>query len=323
MRLYRVGDSGEPVRDIQGRLSALGFDFAPDHMGEFDAGTRAAVVAFQAARSLDPDGIVGPDTWRSLYEAGFALGDRILFRRSPMMRGDDVADLQRRLNDLGFDADKVDGIFGPLTHRALLDFQANRGMAEDGVAGPLVIRELVAITRGDPAAGRERVREREWMRRLPTTIVGARIYVDPAGPDDAQRTAMWAVGTALQRSFQILGGVPLLSRGVDIYPPASIRARRANRLGAHLAVSLTAPADEESRIYYFRSHHSHSEAGALLAHCVGERLGLAAAGRASAMLKNTRAPAIVIAAELSESEVEPITHGFQDFFGRAAAEFQP
>src|SRR3712207_6890176 len=34
--------------------------------------------------------------------------------RSRMMRGDDVRELQHRLNQLGFDAGAEDGIFGPL-----------------------------------------------------------------------------------------------------------------------------------------------------------------------------------------------------------------
>ena len=43
-----------------------------------------------------------------------------------MMRGDDGADLQRKLDALGFETGKPDGIFGPDTLVGLLDFQANR-----------------------------------------------------------------------------------------------------------------------------------------------------------------------------------------------------
>ena len=45
----------------------------------------------------------------------------MLYHRIPMMRGDDVAELQARLNSLGFDTGKVDGIFGPDTLAGLLD----------------------------------------------------------------------------------------------------------------------------------------------------------------------------------------------------------
>ncbi|MGH8875383.1 MAG: peptidoglycan-binding domain-containing protein, partial [Acidimicrobiia bacterium] len=78
MRLYRLDDSGEPVRDIQDRLAAQGHPCDPDQRGEFGPTTLRAVIAFQQARGLAPDGIVGPDTWRALYEAGYRLGDRLL-----------------------------------------------------------------------------------------------------------------------------------------------------------------------------------------------------------------------------------------------------
>ena len=36
-----------------------------------------------------------------------------------MQHGDDVAALQKRLHDLGFDCGRIDGIFGPDTERGL------------------------------------------------------------------------------------------------------------------------------------------------------------------------------------------------------------
>ncbi len=321
MRDYRQGDSGEAVRDIQQRLASLGHAFTPDPPGEFLEGTALAVRNFQAARGLDLDGMVGSDTWRSLYEAGYQLGDRILYRRSPMLRGDDVVELQRRLNDLGFDADKVDGIFGPHTNQALLDFQSNRGMAEDGVAGPMVVRELKSIKRGDPQAGREVVREREWLRGLPTNLAGARIYIDPAAQEGPIADDLWNLASALSDYFQKLGGSPLLSRSVDVFPPAPIRARRANRLGAHVAISLARPDQDPPAVYFFQSEKARSEAGALLASCVAERLRLPTGGRATAMLRGTRSPAIVTTAALDDKAVGLVGQGIVDFFERAARDF--
>ena len=113
MRLYHRGDRGEPVRDVQDRLTALGFSCAPDDDGVFGDATYTSVSEFQTSRGIPVDGIVGSETWRSLVEAGYRLGDRMVYHRVPMMRGDDVAELQARLNSLGFDTGKVDGIFGP------------------------------------------------------------------------------------------------------------------------------------------------------------------------------------------------------------------
>jgi peptidoglycan hydrolase-like protein with peptidoglycan-binding domain len=55
----RRGASGDLVRLIQAKIGVPGD-------GSFDAKTEAAVRAFQRARSLVPDGIVGPATWKAL-----------------------------------------------------------------------------------------------------------------------------------------------------------------------------------------------------------------------------------------------------------------
>ncbi len=323
MRLYRVGDSGESVRDIQTRLARLGFDSEPDARGEFRSGTRRAVRSFQRDRGLPPDGIVGPDTWRMIVEAGYALGDRLLYLRRPMLRGDDVADLQHRLNELGFDADKVDGIFGPNTDRAVHEFQRNRGMPQDGVAGPQTVGELRLVRRNAVTAGREAIREREWMRHLPSTLLGLRLYVDPACRDDKEAVLAWDAASSLVQSFQNMGGRPILSREADVHPPERIRARRANREGADLNISLQLAGADEEGVFYFESAMSHSEAGKFLAERLSAETSLPVVGRASPFLKDTRAPAVVLATDdLHPDIADAIVDGLQAFVAKAASAFQ-
>src|SRR5690606_14136395 len=110
----RAGSTGPDVADLQRRLTAAGFD-ATEVAGEFTERTAQAVREFQRAAGLHVDGECDAATWSSLIEAGFRFGDRLLCLRSPMIRGDDVAELQLRLSKLGFDAGRVDGIFGPAT----------------------------------------------------------------------------------------------------------------------------------------------------------------------------------------------------------------
>jgi N-acetylmuramoyl-L-alanine amidase len=296
VRLYRIGDEGEPVRDIQGRLAALGY--APsDQMGSFGDGTRTAVLAFQSGRGLAADGIVGPDTWRALVDAGFALGDRLLYHRIPMMRGDDVAELQRRLNSLGFDAGKVDAIFGPDTLEAVLDFQSNRRMAEDGIVGREVVSELDLMARATAKPGRETVRERQWLASLPATIAGQRIYVDAFCRTDEEAGSTWLAAVEFGRTIQNLGGQPVYSRSSDTFPSERVRALRANRLGADFVVSFALPGDGVPAVLFFSSAHSHSAAGEKLAAAVADATGLPSLGRTVAILKDTRPPAIVVCAE--------------------------
>jgi N-acetylmuramoyl-L-alanine amidase len=323
MRLYRSGDSGTAVRDIQDRLNALGYSSVADPPGEYGEATRATVVAFQKRRGLPADGIVGPETWRAIYEAGYQLGDRLLYHRRPMLRGDDVAELQRRLNSLGFDAGKVDGIFGPLALHALLDFQQNRGMAEDGIAGPRTLAELELVGRATQKTGREAIREREWLRGLPHSVVGARVFLDPACRDHDEAAQTWRAASATAQVLQHDGAIPILSRSTDTALNERIRARRANRLGAAIIVSFQLPYAETPAVFFFASAMSRSEAGALLAAAIADRLGLPFEGRAHPMLKETRAPAVVVASEsMGEDLGRAVAHALCDFFSSARPEVE-
>ena len=317
MRLYRFGDSGRPVRDIQNRLSALGHDCGHDPRGEYDEGTFDAVTGFQRQRGLPPDGVVGPDTWRTLWEAGYRLGDRLLWHRRPMMRGDDVADLQRRLNALGFDAGKVDGIFGPDTRRAVSEFQENRGMAEDGIAGPVLVGELRLVSHATNKTGRETVRERQWLRSLPATMVGTRAFLDGGCRDGQEAGKTWEAVAAAAFALQERGGVPVLSRSADTTFPERVRARRANRLGANLVLSFQLPYAEAEGVFFFASAHSRSEAGASLAAAIAGELGLPVDGRSPAILKETRAPAVLISADRLDAECgSRVIEALERFFSR-------
>lgn len=319
MRLYRQGDEGTAIRDIQDRLAALGFVSQPDGRGLFGERTLDAVVAFQKAKGLSPDGIVGPDTWRSLYEAGYRFGDRLLFLRRPMIRGEDVSELQSRLNSLGFDAGKVDGIFGSETENAVVEFQNNRGLAEDGKVGPAVVTEILLVTRGEMKEGREAIREREWLRRLAPTIAGARIYLDAGCRSELETRAAWEAASSAALRLQDRGGLPVMSRSHGVKLPERVRARRANRLGADLIVAFQLNDDNDDCVFYFASNLSQSEAGARLAKAVAARTGGRVEGRANALLKETRAPAIIVSCgELTEKVGAEVTEGLSDFFAENA-----
>lgn len=103
------------------------------------------MLAFQDAYGLRADGECDEVTWSMLVEASWSLGDRLLYLRSPNLRGDDVAELQTLLSRLGFDCGRVDGIYGPLTVRAVTEFQQNCGLAGDGICGPTLVDTLGRI----------------------------------------------------------------------------------------------------------------------------------------------------------------------------------
>jgi hypothetical protein len=59
-----IGASGDDVAQVQRALTAAGFSLNDD--GHFGPATRAAVMAFQKAKGLQVDGIVGAQTLAAL-----------------------------------------------------------------------------------------------------------------------------------------------------------------------------------------------------------------------------------------------------------------
>jgi N-acetylmuramoyl-L-alanine amidase len=295
MTLYRNGDSGEPVRDIQNRLSALGFDPGPDPRGEFGDSTEKAVREFQESRRLAVDGMVGRETWRAMVDAGFRLGDRMLYHRMPMLHGEDVSDLQRKLSSIGFEVGRIDGIFGSDTLAAVLEFQQNRHMAEDGIVGPEVVSELETMARETAKMGRHHVRERVWLASLPAGLAGQRVYLDAFCRDDHEAAEAWTAAGGASLTARDAGAQPLLSRSVDTRPAERLRAAHANELAADLIVGFAHPGTDVPGVHFFASAHSHSEAGMALAEMLATGLGIDPVGRSTPLLRSTRAPAVLVA----------------------------
>ena len=67
MDTLKNGHRGTQVKVLQWLLNQNGFN-AGTIDGIFGANTKAAVKAYQEAHNLDPDGIVGRQTWKSLLE---------------------------------------------------------------------------------------------------------------------------------------------------------------------------------------------------------------------------------------------------------------
>jgi N-acetylmuramoyl-L-alanine amidase len=230
-----------------------------------------------------------------MVDAGFVLGDRQLYHRMPMLHGDDVAELQRNLNAIGFDAGDVDGIFGPDTLRALLDFQHNRRLAEDGIAGPIVLAELRSMRRETSKMGRHEIREKVWLASLPDSLVGLRVYIDAFCRDDEESAVTWETAVEAMQVLRQIGAHPIPSRSADTRPAERLRALNANERGADLIIAFARPGTDEEGVYSFASRISHSAAGAALAMAVARVLEVPTHGRVMPILVETRPPAIVIA----------------------------
>jgi len=132
-RALRTGLHGADVRVLQTTLVDLGYSVGGVD-GHFGSRTDAAVRSFQAANGMVVDGIVGRVTKTAL--AGLSRDDTDTEVLSLGSRGSDVKELQDRLNEGGFDAGTSDGVFGPITLRAVLSFQQHQKLWVDGLVGP-------------------------------------------------------------------------------------------------------------------------------------------------------------------------------------------
>lgn len=306
MRVFRPGDRGPGVHDIQQRIVAWGGSIDQSELdGTYGPSTEVAIRAFQEARNLQVDGMVGPDTWGQLVEAGYALGDRALYLRSPLHRGDDVRALQRKLNALGFDAGKEDGLFGPRIDRAVREFQRNVGQDPDGIVGNDTLTLLDRMRPSESAPSRAVVRETEALRIMrATSVVGQIVAIDPGARMSQDAGFSRAVAISLAQRLTRLGARPILLPVLDEGQDPSDRWRVANERGAALCLSVqaagTEPGSTGPASSYFGTKTTHSPAGLELARLVLEELQdeLGTPGRlqplTTAILRETRMPAVQV-----------------------------
>lgn len=283
------GDTGEDVRRLQRQLGAAGF--LPDSgivLATYCSGTAQAVASFQVDRGLPPTGVCDDDTWHTLLEASWNLGDRLLMLRSPNLRGDDVAELQRLLSRLGFDCGRIDGIFGPLAAAAIRDFQENAGLDVDGVCRVSTVETLRLLSRqtGD-GPGIAAIRDLETLRQ--------------GQPLDTKRVAIGQFGglSALTRvlmtSLRDHGAMLLHTEDTT----ASAQAAHANLFGADVFVGFEAASERVARVAYYAVPAFESAGGRSLAHLVERHLrdvvgGVEIVGLRLPILRETKMPAVLI-----------------------------
>ena len=219
-----------------------------DHDDVFDVETLAYVEAFQRSRGLPLTGVVDATTWERLDEARWQLGQRLLYLIRPHLRGDDVAELQVRLAQLGFNPGRIDGIFGPQTSVALSEFQRNCALDSSGTLTKATLQAL------------QRVRASSTTRSL---VTDAR---DLAGFDPLTGGAVLLCGEgplvgALARN---LGDEELVHVVIDQTQEES--AHQANDHDVALVLSFqTLEHVEGIHLHYWASYRSHSHRGELLA----------------------------------------------------------
>lgn len=278
-QVFRRGDEGAAVAEVQSALVHLSLlDVAPAE-AVFDNATDRAVREFQQRRGLSVDGVVGAETWKALHAARWGLGDRLLSHATNMLHGDDVATLQGRLLELGFDTGRVDGVFGWRTESALKGFQREFGLVPDGTCGPATLDALKRLGRLVVGGRPQALRESEALHRSGVSLAGKVIVVDPGhgGSDRGavghgleEAAVVEDLAARLEGRLAAVGVRVMLTRGPDQWRTEAERAAFANDVDADLVLSLHVDRAISASCHGVASYHF--GAGSGVTSTVGEQL---------------------------------------------------
>ncbi len=150
----KEGASGNEVFAIQEALNSVSQEYPNIPVviedGFFGPATKIAIQRFQDSFELEADGIVGPLTWKKLFEIAYDIenGNKPSLSYPPFpgiilqngSQGSEVTFIQERLRFISIyykniPTIQVDGIYGPATTSAVNAFQKMLGLDVDGKVG--------------------------------------------------------------------------------------------------------------------------------------------------------------------------------------------
>jgi N-acetylmuramoyl-L-alanine amidase len=242
---FHPGDSGSAIESLTAHLVSLGL-LAGTQSG-YDSKVEAAIKAVQQNRGLKVTGICDPKTLQALEEARWKLGDRTLELTSPMMRGDDVATLQRKLLEMGFDVGKADGVFGPRSSVGLKEFQRSVGIEPDGRCAGNTVVALMRLVRTVSGGAASALREDAMRSRKGPNLLEKVIILDPSwggsNPghsfgDLKESDFTYALALRIESRLVELGVRVHLTRNQSESPTESERIDFCNSHSGDLVISL-------------------------------------------------------------------------------------
>lgn len=268
----RPGDGPDPdIGVLQQKLNATGAATPPLRItAMYTEATTAAVLSFQVNHSLGPTGIADPATWAELDRLAPSvvrngrivvdapgeadpLGHPADDRTHPTVRrgsrGPAVEELQQRLNNAPPDQVptllEVDGKFGPLTRRAVVEFQtAHPPLARDGVVG-LATWAMIDQIPGEVSVGRVEFSSEE---RVEGNIYGGDTRYTWRLLDDALEISVGINFTGMSNHPQVavwLGQIATVWNGFSFVDEAD----PGRRLQLRFVPTRATPGDNSVRVY--------------------------------------------------------------------------
>lgn len=200
--------------------------------------TPEEICSFQQERGLNVTGILDVATERALEDARWKLGDRSLYlQSSSLMHGDDVASLQLRLTEMGFNCGRVDGIYGLRTESAIKEFQKSVGAKVDGRCGPETIVGLIRLIKIVSGGAPTQLRESANVRTRGPALANKVIVLDP-GNNLGEEEVVYDIAVRIEGRLLALGASVFLTRGQKNSPSENERITFSNMNPTDLFISL-------------------------------------------------------------------------------------
>lgn len=159
------GNEGTQVTSLQKKLQAAGY-FDGEATGYYGSVTQSAVLKFQKAKGLNPDGVAGEQTLKAL-ESNSSKAPAPSTKAAPQKQEKEVADdssdvasspvalkrgntssqvtsLQKKLQAAGYFDGPVTGYYGSLTQAAVIELQKAKGLNPNGIADAETLKALEA-----------------------------------------------------------------------------------------------------------------------------------------------------------------------------------
>jgi N-acetylmuramoyl-L-alanine amidase len=255
------------------------------------------VEAFQRSRGLPLTGVVDATTWERLGEARWQLGARLLYLTRPYLRGDDVAELQVLLAQLGFNPGRIDGIFGPQLDSALSEFQRNCALDSDGALTQATLQELTRVRRTN--ANRSLVNDARDLAGFNPLATGSIVLCG-----ESPFVPALALSLGDSPAIHVLKGTSH-EESSDF----------ANSHNVALVLSFQArPEVDGIHLHYWAGYHAHSRRGEFVASAFASALALVSdgprvevTGMALPILRETQMTTVHVEhGDLSEQVLHPI-----------------
>ncbi|UTR16220.1 peptidoglycan-binding protein [Salipaludibacillus sp. LMS25] len=246
------GVSGDHVRELKQNLTLLGFgNFPANPSTSYGTVTMRVVEDFQAYYGLPVTGYVRPDTLAyidSLFNSRYSTGKS----------GSHVVALKNDLSTLGYGnfPKNPSSSYGSVTARVVSDFQAENGLAVNGIGDGPTLEKIAQLIKeqsnAGPLAGKVIVLDAGHGGSDPGAIAGGM----------QEKELALDVSLRAQKLLEEAGATVIMTRTTDVFLTLAERAAIANSSNADAFLSVHANAFNGSangtETYWYHTYQSNN-----------------------------------------------------------------